>query len=102
MRTQLEAGLKHFNKPALPAGLLVLSAALFVEIALFSTIAENFFTPGNFFEVMRFSVELGLLAIASTPVIITGGIDLSVGSMMGLAAIVFGLAWHVWYLPLPI
>ena len=38
------------------------------------------------------SVELGLLAVALTPVIVTGGIDLSVGSMMGLAAVVFGAA----------
>ena len=30
-------------------------------------------TPGNFFEVIRLSVELGLLAIALTPVIISGG-----------------------------
>jgi len=41
------------------------------------------FHPGNFFEITRFSVELGLLAVALTPVIVAGGIDLSVGSMMG-------------------
>ena len=34
------------------------------------------FHDREFFEVMRFSVELGLLALALTPVIITGGIDL--------------------------
>ena len=32
----------------------------------------------------RLSVEIGLLALALTPVIVTGGIDLSVGSLMGL------------------
>jgi len=79
----------------------VLLLALLAEVALFSGIAENFFTWGNFFEVIRFSVELGLLALALTPVIITGGIDLSVGSMMGLAAVVFGAAWRDWGLPLP-
>ena len=51
--------------------------------------------------VTRLSVELGLLAIALTPVIITGGIDLSVGSMMGLAAVVFGAAYRDWGLPIP-
>ena len=45
---------------------------------------------------LRLSVELGLLALALTPVIITGGIDLSVGSMMGLAAVVFGAACRDW------
>ena len=77
----------------------MLLVALVAEIALFSAIAQNFFTLGNFFEVLRFSVELGLLAIALTPVIITGGIDLSVGSMMGLAAVMFGAAYQDWQLP---
>jgi rhamnose transport system substrate-binding protein/rhamnose transport system permease protein len=74
--------------------------ALVAEIALFAAIAQNFFTVGNFFEVTRLSVELGLLAIALTPVIVTGGIDLSVGSMMGLAAVVFGAAYRDWHVPL--
>src|SRR5205823_7036084 len=65
-------------------------------------IAENFLTSGNFFEIVRFSVELGLLALALTPVIVTGGIDLSVGSMMGLAAVVFGAAWRDWHVSLSV
>jgi rhamnose transport system substrate-binding protein len=79
----------------------MLLLALAGEIALFSAIAQNFFTLGNFFEVTRVSVELGLLAIALTPVIISGGIDLSVGSLMGLSAVVFGAAFQDWHLPLP-
>jgi rhamnose transport system substrate-binding protein len=83
-----------------PNGEWVLLLALAAEIVIFSAIAENFFTWSNFFEVVRFSVELGLLALAMTPVIITGGIDLSVGSMMGLAAVVLGAAWQDWHFPL--
>ena len=79
---------------------MILVLALLAEIAIFSLIAENFFTLGNFFEVTRISVELGLLAVALTPVLITGGIDLSVASMMGLAAVVFGAAYHEWRVPL--
>ncbi len=82
-------------------GEAVLVAALALEIALFSLVAPNFATLGNFFEVTRLSVELGLLAIALTPVIITGGIDLSVGSMMGLSAVMFGVASRDWGLPIP-
>ena len=67
---------------------------------LFAAIAQNFFTLGNFFEILRLSVELGLLALALTPVIVSGGIDLSVGSMMGLAAVLFGAAYHDWGLPI--
>ena len=77
----------------------ILLAAVMAEIAVFSAIAQNFFTAANFFEVLRFSVELGLLALALTPIIITGGIDLSVGAMMGLAAVLFGAASRDWHFP---
>ena len=43
-----------------------------------------------------------LLALALTPIIITGGIDLSVGSMMGLAAVVMGGLWRDAHLPMPL
>jgi rhamnose transport system substrate-binding protein len=80
----------------LPTGDAILLVALAAEVALFAAIAPNFATAGNFFEITRLSVELGLLAIALTPVIVTGGIDLSVGAMMGLAAVVFGAACRDW------
>jgi rhamnose transport system permease protein len=68
----------------------VLAGVLLLEIAAFNAVAPRFFTVANGFEILRASVELGLLAIALTPVIVTGGIDVSVGAMMGLAAVVFG------------
>jgi len=77
-----------------PNGEWVLALALAVEIAIFARIGENFFTLSNFFEVVRLSVELGLLALAMTPIMITGGIDLSVGSIMGLSAVLFGVLWR--------
>src|SRR5215471_766540 len=67
---------------------------LLVEAGVFSLVGNNFLTAVNGFEVVRSSVEIGLLALALTPVIISGGIDLSVGSMMGLAAVVFGSLWR--------
>ena len=67
---------------------------LLVECVIFSFIGSNFLTPTNAFEVTRLSVEIGLLALVLTPVIISGGIDLSVGSMMGLAAVVMGGLWR--------
>ena len=85
-----------------PNGEWALALVLLFEIAVFSAIGENFFSAENFFEVIRLSVELGLLSLAMTPIVITGGIDLSVGSMMALAAIVFGAAWHDAGLSIPI
>src|SRR5215813_274259 len=67
---------------------------LVFELSIFSLAGTHFFTRTNAAELIRLSVEVGLLALALTPVIITGGIDLSVGSMMGLSAVLFGLFWR--------
>lgn len=71
----------------------ILAAFIGMEVVLFSFTGRNFFSVTNFFECVRLAVEIGLLALALTPVIVTGGIDLSVGSMMGLCAVVFGALW---------
>src|SRR5438128_488461 len=78
----------------------VLALLLAVEIAVFCVLGTNFMTPANAFEVVRLSVEIGLLALAMTPVIVAGGIDLSVGSLMGLAAVLFGMMWRDAGLPI--
>jgi len=67
--------------------------AVALEIIFFALFARNFWTGANAGEIVRLAVEVGLLAIALTPVIVTGGIDLSVGSLMGLCAVIFGMAW---------
>ena len=72
----------------------VLALLLVGEIAVFSVIGRNFWTAGNAFEIVRLGAEIGLLALAMTPVIVTGGIDLSVGSLMGLSAVLFGKLWR--------
>ncbi|HXI88674.1 MAG TPA: substrate-binding domain-containing protein [Blastocatellia bacterium] len=79
--------------------LLIVLAA---ECIVFSVTGSNFLTAGNAFEVTRLAVELGLLALALTPVIITGGVDLSVGSMMGLSAVVLGSLWRDAHWPMPV
>ncbi len=78
---------------------LVLGVFIAIEIVLFSITGKNFFSLTNFFECIRLGVEIGLLALALTPVIVTGGIDLSVGSMMGLCAVSFGALWQDAHLP---
>src|SRR5437763_15094803 len=102
MQISLQAAHKHTAARSVPAGTWILVAALLAEVAIFSAIGENFLTVGNLFEVLRFSIELGLLAVAMTPVLVAGGIDLSVGSMMGLAAVVFGAMWRDWNLPIAV
>ena len=77
----------------------LLIAVLLAEIIIFFRTAENFATTGNALEIIRLSVELGLLALVMTPIILTGGIDLSVGSLLGLCAISFGKLWRDGGLP---
>ena len=79
----------------------VLLVVILVECLVFGMAGHNFATAGNAFEITRLGVEIGLLALALTPIIVTGGIDLSVGSMMGLAAVVLGWLWRDVGLPMP-
>ncbi len=78
----------------LPTNAWIVLLALAAEIIVFGLIAPSFFSVANAFEVMRLSVELGLLALALTPVLVSGGIDVSVGALMGLAAVLFGSAYQ--------
>src|SRR5882762_11070967 len=78
----------------------LLAVVLLVEVLIFSKTGSNFATTGNLFEVLRLSTEIGLLALVMTPVILTGGIDLSVGSLLGLCAILFGKFWRDAHLPI--
>ena len=80
----------------------VLLLVIAVECIVFSITGNNFLTTSNAFEITRLSVEVGLLALVLTPIIITGGIDLSVGSMIGLAAVVMGGLWRDAHLPIVI
>src|SRR5438045_9682609 len=72
----------------------LLAVVLLAEILIFSRTGAHFATSGNLLEVLRLSTEIGLLALVMTPIILTGGIDLSVGSLLGLSAILFGKFWR--------
>jgi len=72
----------------------ILVSALLIEMGVFGMLGRNFGTAANGENIVRHSVELALLALALLPVILTGGIDLSVGSLLGLCAVVFGKLWR--------
>ena len=74
------------TKPSLKSLLarheVVLLLVIALEVVLFSALGRRFLDGTNVSNIFRHSVEIGLLALAMTPVVLTGGIDLSVGSMM--------------------
>ncbi len=61
---------------------------LLVLMAVFSIMEPRFLTPLNLFNVMRQVSIYGLLAIGMTFVILTAGIDLSIGSLLAFAGLV--------------
>jgi ribose transport system permease protein len=74
--------------------------ALAVLVAIMSFYEPSFATADNIANVTRNFAPFGIMALGMMIVIITGGIDLSVGSVMGLVAIVAGLflsAEYPWY-----
>ena len=76
------------------------TVALGVIIALMSWYEPRFATIDNFYNITRNFAFIGIMAVGMTAVIITGGIDLSVGSIMGFAAVAAGLcleAGQAWY-----
>lgn len=63
---------------------------LVVEIILFGILAPNFLTVDNLIRVVQNNAEIAMVSIGMTIVMLLGGIDLSVGSVMGVIAIVIG------------
>lgn len=77
-----------------------MSLVIIVVMAVLSLISPHFLTVNNMLNLLDQSVVVGLLALGQTLVILIGGIDLSVGSLVGVTGIVLGLSLH--QLPMPI
>src|SRR4029079_6698174 len=71
--------------------------ALAVMCLVMSQVSDVFFTKDNFFNVTRNFSFIGIIALGMTTVIITRGIELSVGSVVGLAGMVTGMMMHAGY-----
>ncbi len=81
---------------------LLAFASLIVIYAFFSIASPYFFTYDNFTAILFSTVVIGTLAIGTTFVIITGGIDLSIGTGMALCAVMSGVFLVHLGLPLPL
>ena len=80
----------------------ILGILLVAALVVLAFQSDRFFTTENLLNQGRLMAEVGLVALAMTFVIVTGGIDLSVGSTLGLVAILLGVFWQNLGLPLPL
>src|SRR5690606_23549190 len=71
---------------------LVIALLILVGVG-WITAGGNFMNPDNFLVILRLASVIGVVAIGVTFVITAGGIDLSVGSVLGLASVIASIAW---------
>lgn len=79
---------------------LLAPLALIIIYAFFSIFGRNFFSFTTLVNILDSSYYIGFIAIGVTFVIITGGIDLSCGTVMMAAAIIGGTAYKTWGWPM--
>ncbi len=75
-------------------------AVMAVLFTFFSFFGSNFFSRDTVISIFDSSYYTGFMAIGMTLVIISGGIDLSVGTVTVGSALVGGVAYNVWKLPM--
>jgi ribose transport system permease protein len=74
---------------------------LLLLIALFSVVSDHFFSRLTFTTLANQVPALTVSTVGMTLVLVAGGIDLSVGSVMALTAAILGVALTRWHWPLP-
>lgn len=79
---------------------LLAFASLIVLFIFFSLASSNFFQLNNIIAIMLSTAVIGVLAVGVTFVIITGGIDLSVGTAMTFTSVITGVFITFWKLPI--
>lgn len=67
---------------------LIILCALLLLMVIMSVIAPNFLSQGNLLDILRVNSIKGIMSIAMTLVLLTGGIDLSVGSTFAVSGAV--------------
>ncbi|HHT81697.1 MAG TPA: ABC transporter permease [Spirochaetales bacterium] len=79
---------------------LLAPLALVIIYVFFSIFGRNFFSFTTLVNILDSSYYIGFIAIGVTFVIITGGIDLSLGTVMMASAIIGGTAYKTWGWPM--
>ena len=95
------AGQQWFKKQSKSATFGV--ALILIGLSLVLTIGtDKFLTQSNLFSVARAFSYIAIIAIGEAMVIISGGVDLSVGSIYGFGGLIGAIAMSTWGLPIPV
>ena len=86
MATRFKNGVVKYFKDNI--GIIIALVAMFIFLTVFPTTRSTFLTPKNMFNILRQNASNLFLATGMTMVIILGGIDLSVGSVIALSGVV--------------
>ena len=81
---------------------LLAFASLIVLVIGFSVASPNFFQVSNIMAILQAASVNGVLAVGVTLIIITGGIDLSIGTLMTFCAVMTGVVLTWAGMPLPL
>ncbi len=79
---------------------IILLFILIAAVIILSVRSDRFLTSSNILNQGRLLSEFWLIALPMTLIIITGGIDLSVGSIVGLTVVALGYSWMNLKIPL--
>jgi len=90
----------EFFQRLLPFGALI-ALILFFQVWCVG-IGTNFLTFENFVNILVATAVVGIMALGETFVIITGGIDLSVGTVMTISMVMTAVAITSQHLPVPV
>ncbi|HHY82680.1 MAG TPA: ABC transporter permease [Clostridiales bacterium] len=88
--------IKNSNKTHLGVQKLLAVSVLVILYVFFSIFGNNFFSFTALVNILDASYFIGFMAIGVTFVIITGGIDLSLGTTMMCGALIGGAAYNLW------
>ena len=98
-KKKAKQGVKKLGSSGSVLGILIALAALCLDLAIASPV---FFTASNFLNVFQQIALNFVVAVGMTFVIISGGIDLSVGSNIALSGLLMGILMKNYGVPVPV
>jgi ribose transport system permease protein len=86
----MAAGGKNSGKSLLTTELTVVAAYVLVFVT-FAILNKYFFTVKNLMNIFMYSSVIGIAATGTTMILLTGGLDISVGAVIGLSGVISGI-----------